>query len=65
MDNDGALRPEVLVGALNNYLDGTPDAPIHSTGTQHLARIPRYEVTRTAQYALSDEGAHLDPLHVH
>lgn len=64
MDNDGALRPEVLVGALNNYLDVTPDAPIHSTGIQHLTQIPRYEVTRTAQYALSDEGTHLDPLHV-
>ncbi len=39
--------------------------PIHSTGIQHLTQIPRYEVTLTAQYALSDEGTHLDPLHVH
>ncbi len=62
MDNDGALRPEVLVGALNNYLAGTPGAPIHSTGIQDLAQIPRYEVTRTAQYTLDDEGRPLSPL---
>lgn len=62
MDNDGALRPEVLIGALNNHLAGTPDAPIHSTGIQDLAQIPRYEVTRTAQYALDDEAHPLSPL---
>lgn len=62
MDNDGALRPEVLIGALNNRLAGTPDAPIYSTGIQDLAQIIRYEVTRTAQYALDDDGTHLNPL---
>lgn len=62
MSNDGALRPEVLVGALNNELADAPEAPIHSTGIQNLELIPRYEVTRTAQYGLDEAGAPAYPL---
>lgn len=62
MDNDGALRPEVLIGALDNQLAGTPDAPVHSTGIQDLARISRYEVTRVDQCAVGGDGTAVAPL---
>lgn len=62
MDNDGALRPEVLIAALDVHLAGTPDIPIQSTGVQRLARIDRYQVERIDQYALDRDGNRKDPL---
>ena len=63
MDNEGALRPEILLAALDAELRGTPGDPIVSTGIQNLTLFDHYDVTRTAQYAMSDDGAPVYPLH--
>ena len=63
MDNDGALRPEILIAALDAHLNGTPDAPLVSTGIQRLTAFGHYEVARTAQYGEDDQGNRIDPLH--
>lgn len=64
MSNDGSLRPEILLAALDRAL--TPQAehggPIVSTGIQDLTAISRYSVCRTAQYVEDADGSLLSPL---
>ena len=64
ISNDGALRPEILIAALDRAL--TPDVefegPIVSTGIQELHAFSRYSVTRTAQYVEDADGSLLSPL---
>ncbi len=62
MDNEGALRPEVLIAALDANLAGTPEAMIQSIGMQRLTRIVRFQVERVDQYALDEHGRRIDPL---
>lgn len=62
LDNEGALRPEILLAALDAELRGEPDAPIESTGIQDLVRFERYRVDRVAQYGLDERGGHILPL---
>lgn len=51
LDNDGALRPEILIAAIDAVLRGEPDAHIVSTGIQRLTNFDHYDVERTDQYA--------------
>ncbi|MBE6469486.1 MAG: DUF2344 domain-containing protein [Coriobacteriaceae bacterium] len=60
-DNDGSLRPEILIAALDRSLRGS-DEPIVSTGIQDLAAFERYRVERTFQGIEDDAGALTDPL---
>ena len=62
MDNEGALRPEILIAAIDAVLRGEPDARIVSTGIQQLTMFDHYEVKRTDQYGESADGHRLDPL---
>lgn len=62
MDNDGALRPEVLIAAIDAVLRGEPDARIVSTGIQQLTMFDHYEVERTDQYGEAADGHRLNPL---
>lgn len=62
MDNDGALRPEILIAAIDAVLRGEPDARIVSTGIQQLTMFDHYEVERTDQYGEAADGHPLNPL---
>lgn len=62
MDNDGALRPEILIAAIDAVLRGEPDAHIVSTGIQQLTMFDHYEVERTDQYGEAADGHRLNPL---
>lgn len=61
-DNEGALRPEILLAAIDAELRGEPDAPIESTGVQDLVRFERYRVDRVAQYGQDERGGYVLPL---
>lgn len=63
ISNEGALRPEILLAALDRELckEGH-EGPIVSTGIQDLDAISRYAVTRTAQYLEDDAGGLVVPL---
>lgn len=60
-DNEGALRPEILIAALDRELLASRD-PIVSTGIQALEAFDRYAVERTAQLIEDDDGRLLEPL---
>ncbi len=65
-DNEGSMRPEILLAAVDVLLRGlTPgvDAPIVSTGMQDLVTICSYDVERYNQ-ACEDEGRLVSPLPV-
>ena len=62
MDNDGALRPEILIAAIDAVLRGEPDARIVSTGIQQLCSFDHYDVERIDQYGEVEDGRRLDPL---
>lgn len=63
VSNERALRPEILLAALDRRLVGGPFAsePIVSTGIQDLISIERYDVCRISQH-LEDENATLRPV---
>lgn len=64
ISNEGSLRPEILLAALDRSL--TPqvkrEGPIVSTGIQDLAAISRYAICRTAQYVEDSDGSLLSPI---
>lgn len=60
-DNDGALRPEILLAAIDRALRSSAE-PIASTGIQDLAAIDRYRVERIFQGVLTADGSLTDPL---
>lgn len=62
--NEGSLRPEILVAAIDRALapDTVREGPIVSTGIQDLSAIKRYSVCRTAQYVEDADGSLLSPL---
>ncbi len=64
ISNEGSLRPEILVAALDRALADRPvrEGPIVSTGIQDLSAFKRYSVCRTAQYAEDADGSLLSPL---
>lgn len=62
MDNEGALRPEILLAAIDAELRGEPDAAIESTGIQNLVCFERYQVERVAQFGQDETGRHIMPL---
>lgn len=63
VSNEGALRPEILLAALDRRLVGGPFAsePIVSTGIQDLISIERYDVCRISQH-IEDKNATLRPV---
>lgn len=65
-DNEGALRPEILLAALDRLLAGgelaLEDDPIVSTGIQDLSSIGSYRVERVFQMVEDGEGGLVDPL---
>ena len=63
-DNDGALRPEILLVALDRALCGNEilERPIVSTGIQDLVSIESYRVERTAQMVIDSEGNLEEPV---
>ena len=71
-DNEGALRPEILLAALDRALlgggageadgGGAEEGPIVSTGIQDARAFARYDVTRCAQLIALDDGSLVDPL---
>ena len=63
-DNEGSLRPELLLAAVDQVLRGIEPGSeeIVSTGIQELSRIARYRVMRTAQLVEGEDGAYLPPL---
>lgn len=63
VSNEGALRPEILLAALDRRFVGGPFAsePIVSTGIQDLISIERYDVCRISQH-IEDENATLRPV---
>ena len=66
-DNEGSMRPEILLSATDVLLQGlTPgvDAPIVSTGMQDLVTICSYDVERQNQACEDDEGRLVSPIPV-
>lgn len=63
ISNDGALRPEILLAALDRKLVGGTYgvSPIVSTGVQDLISLERYAVCRISQHG-EDENATLLPV---
>lgn len=64
-DNDGSMRPELLLSAVDMVLaprSSVDGEPIVSTGMQDLSVIKRYDVTRTDQSGESDDGSRAYPL---
>lgn len=65
-DNEGALRPEILLAALDRLIAGgelaLEDDPIVSTGIQDLSSIESYRVERVFQMVEDDEGGLVDPM---
>lgn len=64
-DNDGAMRPEILLAAIDRVLCANPEAEIVSTGIQDLTGIARYTVERFDQFGCDDTGARLEALPAH
>ena len=65
ISNEGGLRPEILLAALDRLWAPSGadfEGPIVSRGIQDFERIPRYSVCRTAQYAEDADGSLLSPL---
>lgn len=60
-DNEGALRPEILLAALDRALTASSE-PIVSTGIQDLDSFSRYQVERVAQDVELEDGGFVDPL---
>lgn len=60
-DNDGSLRPEILLAALDRALTGSVE-PIVSTGIQDLDAISSYRVERVYQKVERGDGELQDPL---
>lgn len=64
-DNDGSMRPELLVAAMDRVLAGRGDTlesePI-ATGVQKLATIAAFDVVRIEQAAENAEGEAVSPL---
>ena len=66
-DNEGSMRPEILLSAADVLLQGlTPgvDAPIVFTGMQDLVTICSYDVERQNQACEDDEGRLVSPIPV-
>ncbi len=63
VSNDGSLRPEILLAALDRMVVGGEygASPIVSTGIQELVSIERYAVCRISQHG-EDENATLLPV---
>ena len=63
-DNEGSLRPEIILAALDQVLRGRNpgDEEIVSTGIQDLACIERYSVERISQLIEQAPGALCTPL---
>ncbi len=63
VSNDGSLRPEILLAALDRMVVGGEygSSPIVSTGIQELVSIERYAVCRISQHG-EDENATLLPV---
>ena len=65
ISNEGGLRPEILLAALDRLwapAGSDFEGPIVSRGIQDFERVPRYSVCRTAQYAEDADGSLLSPL---
>lgn len=64
VSNEGSLRPEILIAALDRALcpDREFEGPIVSSGIQDLHAFRRYSVCRTAQYVEDADGSLLSPL---
>ena len=60
-DNEGSLRPEIVLAALDRELTGSAE-PIVSTGIQGLEAIASYRVERTAQMVGREDGTFADPM---
>ncbi|QWT17057.1 TIGR03936 family radical SAM-associated protein [Collinsella sp. zg1085] len=60
-DNEGSLRPELVVAALDNELDDG-DKPIISSAIQQLSSFETYWPMRTEQYIEAADGGLIDPL---
>lgn len=65
-DNEGALRPEILLAALDRFLLGQDLAleenPIVSSGIQDLVSIKSYRVQRVFQMVEDQDGSLIDPM---
>ncbi len=64
-DNEGSLRPEILIAALDQALRGLKpgvDAEIVSTGIQQLTAIDTYQVERVAQRIVTKGDIETQPL---
>ena len=63
-DNEGSLRPELLLAAIDQALRGIDpgDEEINSAGIQDLACIGRYRIERTAQLIANEDGTIRAPL---
>lgn len=60
-DNEGALRPEILLAACDRVLR-TSEEPIVSAGVVELPAFARVRIERTGQYLEDEEGRLVDPL---
>lgn len=64
-DNDGSLRPEILIAAFDQGLRGLApgvDEEIVSTGIQQLSTIESYRVERSGQRISMENGGEVEPL---
>lgn len=63
-DNEGSLRPEIALAALDRLLAGADpaDGSITSTGMPALSRIADWRVERTGQYIEDGDGPMRSPL---
>lgn len=64
-DNEGSLRPEIIVAALDQALRGLEpgvDEEIVSTGIQKLMTISSYNVERCSQRIRIDDASEVHPL---
>ena len=64
-ENEGSLRPEILIAALDQALRGLKpgvDAEIVSTGIQQLTAIDTYQVERVDQRIVTKGDIETQPL---
>lgn len=62
LDNDGALRPEILIAALDRALAArADDEPIVSSGIQCWRSFSRVGIERIGQYGEGPDGGMSDP----
>lgn len=64
-DNDGSLRPEILIAAFDQGLRGLApgvDEEIVSTGIQQFSTIENYRVERSGQRISMENGGEPEPL---